>query len=61
MIIPTVIGALVTVTKGFIKGLGDVEITGRVDSIQTTALLRSGRIWRRVLETRDGLLSLKPQ
>ena len=46
-----VIGALGTVTKGLIKGLEDLEIRGRVETIQTTALLRSARILRRVLET----------
>ena len=42
---------LVQVTKGLIKGLEDLEIWGRVETIQTTALLRSARILRRVLET----------
>ena len=45
------IGGLRTVTKGLIKGLEDLEIRGRVETIQTTALLRSARILRRVLET----------
>ena len=49
--ISTVIGALGTVTEGLIKGLEDLEIRGRVETIQTTALLRSPRILRRVLET----------
>ena len=46
-----IIIALGTVTKGLIQGLEDLEITGRVETIQTTALLRSARILRRVLET----------
>ena len=50
-IIPIVIGALGTVTKGLVQGLGDLEIRGRVETIQTTALLGSARILRRVLET----------
>ena len=50
-IIPIVIGALGAVTKGLVQGLEDLEITGRVESIQTTALLRSARILRGVLET----------
>ena len=50
-IIPIVIGALGIVTKGSIKGLKDLEIKGREETIQTTALLRSARILRRVLET----------
>ena len=44
-----VIGALGTVTKGLIQGLEDLEITGRVETIQTTASLRSTRILRRDL------------
>ena len=48
--IPIVIGAFVTVTKGLLKGLEDLEIGGRVETIQTTALLRTARILRRVLE-----------
>ena len=50
-IVPIVIGALGTVTKGLLKGLEDLEIGGRVGTIQTTALLRTARILRRVLET----------
>ena len=48
-IVPIVIGALGTVTKGLLKGLEDLEIGGRVETIQTTALLRTARILRRVL------------
>ena len=50
-IIPFVIGALHTIPKGLIKGLEDLEMSGTVDTIQTTALLRSARILRRVLVT----------
>ena len=46
-----VIGAFGTVTKGLVQGLENLEIRGRVDTIQTTALLRSARILKRVLET----------
>ena len=46
-----VIGALYTVIKGLSKGLEDLKIRGQVETIQTTALLRSARILRRVLET----------
>ena len=50
--IPIVIDALGTVTKGLIKGLEeDLKIKERVETIQTTALLRPARILRRVLET----------
>ena len=50
-----------TVTKGLLKGLEDLEVGGRVETIQTTALLRTARILRRVLETWEDLLSLKFQ
>ena len=50
-IIPVVIGAFDTTTKGLLKGLEDLEIGGKMESIQTTALLKTARILRRVLET----------
>ena len=50
-VIPIVIGARATVAKGLLKGLWDMEIRRRMETIQTTALLRSARILRRVLET----------
>ena len=50
-VIPIVTGAVSTVTKRLVQGLGDLEIRGRLENIQTTALLRSTRILRRVLET----------
>ena len=58
-IIPIVIGAIGTVTKGLLKGLEDLEAGGWVETIQTTALLRTARIPRRVLETWGDLESLK--
>ena len=61
MVIPIVIGALGKVTKGWIERLEDLEIRGRVETIQTTALLRSARILWKVVETRGDLLSLKFQ
>ena len=60
-IMPIVIGAFGTVTKGLEKGLEDLEIRGREETIKTTALLRSARILRIVLETCGDLLSLKLQ
>ena len=60
-IVPIVIGALGTITKGLLKGLEDLEIGGRVETIQTTAWLRMARILRWVLETWGDLLSLKLQ
>ena len=56
MIIRIVISALGTVIEGLIKGLEDLEIRGRVKTIQTTALLRLARILRKVLETWGDLL-----
>ena len=44
------IGALRTIPKGLVQ-LEDLEIRGQVETIQTTALLKSARILRRVLET----------
>ena len=61
MVIPIVIGALGTVTKGLIQRPKDLEITERVETIQTTTLLRTAGILRRILETRGNLLSLKLQ
>ena len=60
-VIPIVIGALGLVTKGLVKGLEGIEIRGQMETIQTTALLRSPRILRRVLETWGDLLSLNFQ
>ena len=56
-IVPIVIGALGTITKGLLKGLEDLEVGGRIETIQMTALLRSARI----LKTWGDLLSLKLQ
>ena len=58
-IIPIVIGAFSTVTKGLLKGLEDLKVGGRLETIQTTTLLRTARILRRVLEIWGDLLSLK--
>ena len=55
------IGVLGTITKGLLKGLEDLEVGGRVVTIQTTALLRTARILGRVLETWGDLLTRKLQ
>ena len=60
-IIPIVIGGFGTITKGLLKGMEDLEVSGRVETIQMTALLKTARILRRVLETWGDLLSLKLQ
>ena len=50
-IVPIVISAFGTITKGLLKGLEDLEVGGWVETIQMTVLLRMARILRRVLET----------
>ena len=50
-IVPIVIGAFGTINKGLFKGLEDLEVGRRVETIQMTVLLRTARILRRVLET----------
>ena len=60
-IVPIAIGALGTITKGLLKGLEDLEVGGRVETLQMTAMLRTARILGRVLETWGDLLSLKRQ
>ena len=42
-IIPIVIGAFGTVTKGLLKGLENLEVGGLVETIQTIALLKTAR------------------
>ena len=51
MIVPIVTGVFGTITKGLLKGLDDLEVGRRGETIQMTALLRTARILRRVLET----------
>ena len=60
-IISLVIGAFGTVTKGLLKRPKDLEIRVREETIQTTALLRTARILRSVLETWGNLLLLNLQ
>ena len=51
-VIPVIpIGALGTILKGLVQGLEELGIRGQVETIQTTELLRSARILRRVLKT----------
>ena len=51
MVVSVVVSALGTVTRSLKKRLGELEIKGKIETIQTTALLRLARILRRVLET----------
>ena len=60
-IIPIVIDAFGTVTKGILKGLEDLKVGGRMETIQTTALLRTARILRKILETYCHLNSTESQ
>ncbi len=48
---PIVIGAFGTITKRLLKGLEDLEFGGLVETTQTTELLKTARIPRRILET----------
>ena len=50
-IVPIVISAFATVTKGLLKGQEDLEVGGRVETIKTSTLLKTASILRRVLET----------
>ena len=59
-ILPIVIGAFSTITKGLLKGLEDLEVGGWVETIQRIALLRTARIMRRVQETCHSNSSEKP-
>ena len=52
-------GALGMVSKGLERNLEESKIRGRIETIQTTALLRSAKIQRKVLETWEDLLSLR--
>ena len=60
-ITPIVIGAFRTVIKVLLQGLKDLEFGGRAETIQTTALLKTARILRRVLETWEDLMSINLQ
>ena len=50
-VVPIVICLLGTVPKGWERVLEYLESGERIETIQTTTLLRSTRILRRVLET----------
>ena len=56
-VVPIVIGAFGTVTKELSKGLEDLEVGGRVETIQTTALQHNEKSY----EDLGDLLSLKLQ
>ena len=56
-VIPVVVGALETVSKNQVKRLEKKQ--KNIETIQTTALLKSVKILKRVLETRENLLLLQ--
>ena len=49
-VIPTVIGAFESISRGLVKTLEDLEIRGQGEIIQTTALLRQARMlqWKTI-------------
>ena len=51
IVIPVVIDAIGMFSKGMVRELEELKNVGRSETIQTTTLLRSARILRRVLET----------
>ena len=61
IIVTIVIDAFGTITKGLLKGLENLEVGGREETIQIIVLLRTARILNKVLETWGDLLSLKLQ
>ena len=50
-VISILIGALGKVNKGLVQRSEDLKIGGRLETIQTTTLLKMTRILGRVLET----------
>ena len=60
-IIAILVLAFGTVTKALLKGLEELEVGRRVETIQARVLLKTARILRRVLETWGDVLSLKLQ
>ena len=50
-VLPLVIGVFGTISKGLVRGQEELENGVRAETTQTSALLRSARILRRVLET----------
>ena len=58
-VILIIIGALGIILKGLVKILEDLVIRGKIVTIQSTALLISARILRRVLKTSGDMLSFK--
>ena len=58
-VIPIVTDAHGTITKRLLPGMADLEIRGRVETIQTTAVFEIGQ--NTILETKGNLQSFKLQ
>ena len=58
-VIPIIAGVLRMLLKSLVRGLEELEIEGRAETIQIIALLRSARILKGVLETCGDLLSFR--
>ena len=54
-----VVGDIGTVPKNIAKRQGELAISGRVENIQTTVLLKSARVFKRVLKIWENFLSLR--
>ena len=61
MVIRIAVGASRNVPEGLERGIEQVEIRGRIETIQTAMLLRTTKLLRRVLESGGDLLSLRLQ
>ena len=59
-VIPVVLGTLRTIPKDLERKLKELEIGGRIGKIRITALLRSARILRKVLETGEDFFTERP-
>ena len=55
-VIPVVTGTLGTAPLSLVRRLEELEITGKIETIQITALLRSARILRKIHETWGDIL-----
>ena len=60
-VIPIVIGAFGKIPTSLIKGLDELEIGRPTETIYPSALLRSVRIFKRILDIWRDLLSLRLQ
>ena len=59
MVILIIVGVPGVVSKGLERRLAELDIWGRINTIQTITLLRLARILRRILKTQGDLVSPK--